>query len=152
MGAERCTRASPSLALDAGRASGGRMSRSNSYSTLSRSASCRKLARVRSERSLASLLGRFEEDDDGSFSSNADDSPPGLRTAYSSRGKKTDFRVAGGSTPAHLAAIAGEAAAIAFLVDKMFAAVDARDADGQTPLHVASARGQAAGRRGAPST
>ena len=117
------------------------MSRSNSYSTLSRSASFRKLERVRSERSLASLLGRFEEeDDDGSFSSDADDSP-GLRTASTSRGKKTDFRVAGGSTPAHLAAIAGEAAAIAFLVDKMFAAVDARDADGQTPLHVASARG-----------
>ena len=138
---DRLERDPAGLALDAGRASGGRMSRSNSYSTLSRSASFRKLERVRSERSLASLLGRFEEDeDDGSFSSDADDSP-GLRTASTSRGRKTDFRVAGGSTPAHLAAIAGEAAAIAFLVDKMFAAVDARDADGQTPLHVASARG-----------
>ena len=137
---DRLERDPAGLALDAGRASSGRMSRSNSYSTLSRSASFRKLERVRSERSLASLLGRFEEEDDGSFSSDADDSP-GLRTASTSRGKKTDFRVAGGSTPAHLAAIAGEAAAIAFLVDKMFAAVDARDADGQTPLHVASARG-----------
>ena len=47
-----------------------------------------------------------------------------------------------GSTPLHLAARNGHAAACAFLVEDMCCDVDARDDDGQTAAHVAASSGR----------